>query len=177
MTDERAYSNLNFYSKSPDRQNKSGNKIKLPEKETKLSPLLGKYLAGSSYDVIFFHPTEWKDGKNTKIKSFLPLLVNDNGEIVSFSHFVDNGLILVFPDIKNKGTFLSELLTIYLPEIYPELFPFHGQFGWLTNGEYLLPGELALFEAKTNLDEKYQKDLASLGKMIEENKKKLGLSA
>lgn len=172
VTLERAYSNLNFYNESPNRQNKSGNKIKLPGKETKLSPLLVKYLNGSRYHVIFFHPTEWKDGKNTKIKSFLPLLVNDNGEIVSFSHFVDNGLILVFPDIKNKGTFLSELLNVYLPEIYPELFPFHGQFGWLTNGEYLLPGELALLEAKTNCEEKYQKDLASLEKMIEENKNK-----
>ncbi len=170
VTSEKEYSNLDFYSGLPSSKNKSGNKIKLPESETKLSPLLEKYLDGSTYNIVFSHPTEWKDGKNVKMKSFLPLLVNDNGEIISFSHFYDEGLILVFPDIKNKGKFLSDLLNVYLPEIYPELFPFHGQFGWLKSGEYLLPGENALIEAKKNLEEKYQKDIHDLDRLLSENR-------
>lgn len=170
ITGEYSYSNLDFYSEYPSRNLKSGKKLKLPEKETKLSPLLGKYISKSKYEMTFYHPTKWNGGKNDKIDSFIPLLENENGEIVSFCHFVEKGIVFVFPLIEDKSSFLSELLNIYLPEISPELFPFHGQFGWLDTGEYLLPNEQELTSRKNDLEEQYLKDIQEIESQLYKNK-------
>lgn len=172
ITGEYSYSNLNFYSEYPGRNLKSGKKLKLPEKETKLSPLLGKYIDKSKYEMIFYHPTRWNGGKNDKIDTFIPLIENENGEIVSFCHFVEKGLIFVFPLIEDKSSFLAELLNIYLPEISPQLFPYHGQFGWLDTGEYLLPNEQQLFDHKIKIEEQYISDIQKVEQQLIENKTK-----
>lgn len=171
ITGEYSYSNLDFYSEYPSRNLKSGKKLKLSEKETKLSPLLGKYIAKSKYEMTFYHPTKWNGGKNDKIETFIPLLENENGEIVSFCHFVEKGIVFVFPLIEDKGSFLSELLNIYLPEISPQLFPFHGQFGWLDTGEYPLPNEQELISRKNEFEEQYVKDIQEIENKLSENKR------
>lgn len=170
ITNELTLSNLIFYTEYPTRHIKTGKKIKLPEKKTKLSFLLGKYLEKSRYEMIFYHPTSWIDGKNQKANNFIPLLENENGEIVSFYHSIGKGNVFVFPHIEDKSSFLSELLTDYLPEIFPTLFPFHGQFRWLDSDDYLLPNEKNLLDKKVKIENQYKLDLQTIDNEIKKNK-------
>lgn len=162
-----SYSNLNFYSSVASRSERHGNKSIVAE-DNKISPILGKYLDGIEYSNIFHHPTKWEDGKSQKIEEFIPLLFNDRGEIISYAHWVRDCFILVFPDMKEKSQFISDLFKIYLPDIMPDIFPYHGEFGWLENGEYLLPNEGLLLKQKNELSIEYKKNLENIEKQIEE---------
>lgn len=159
VTGTHSYSNFTFYNDFPPHQERHGKKAAIPEGGSKLSPLFEKHLNGIEYSTIFFHPIEWKDNKNSKIENFISLLLNERNEILSYAHFVNKSLVLVFPNIKEKVSFVSDLFKTYLPDIMPDIFPFHGEFGWLENGEYLLPGEPELLMQRKEIEEKYLKDI------------------
>jgi len=174
VTDMNLYSNSTFYNGFPGCSSRHGRKVKTPEKGSKLAPLFNKHVDGIEYQSTFYHPNIWKDGKNQKDNNFIPLLLNERDEIISYAHFRDDSLVLVLPDIDDKSSFVSSLFKTYLPEIMPDIFPFHGEFGWLENGDYLLPGESELLQQKADIEEKYIKDIAenneSMKKLKEENK-------
>ncbi|KRG32602.1 MULTISPECIES: hypothetical protein [unclassified Psychrobacter] len=163
------FSNTAFYSDFPDCYNKTGKKMKSPNKEAILTPLLLKYADNSSYELTFSHPTYWnsKEGRQMKYDNFIPLLLNNDNEIISFCHVHTEGTVLVFPCINNKELFLLELFNNHLSELFPNLFPFHGQFGWLDNGDYPLPGEVKLFDKRKDIEKKYIKDVEANVKAIE----------
>ena len=96
----------------------------------------------------------------------MPLLLNEREEIISYAHFIEKSTVLVFPDIKEKAEFVNELFKTYLPEIIPNIFPFHGEFGWLNNGEYLLPEEAELLLQKKEIEEKYINDINNIEESI-----------
>ena len=169
ITGKGSYSNLNFYGGVASSTKKHGHKSAIT-KANKISPIFEKYLNGIEYSNVFSHPTIWKDGKNQKSEDFIPLLLNDRGEITSYAHFVHNCLVLVFPDINEKSQFISELFKTYLPDIMPDIFPYHGEFGWLDNGEYLLPHEGELLQQKLDLDVEYNKNLQNIEQQIEETR-------
>ncbi|MCZ2722646.1 hypothetical protein O1D97_13765 [Marinomonas sp. 15G1-11] len=157
ITKQHELTNTCFYDGFPYCYNKSGLKMKAPEKETKLTPLLLKYSKDAAYEIAFHHPTHWDNRKQEKDNNFIPLLVNNDDEIISFYHAHSKGAVLVFPDIKDKKGFLLELFNNHLSEMFPNIFPFHGQFGWLDNGDYLLPGEAKLIEERTEIEKQYSK--------------------
>lgn len=159
VTESHSYSNLTFYNDFPPHQERHGKKAAIPEGGSKLSPLFEKHLNGIEYSTIFFHPTVWKDNKQSKVENFIPLLLNERKEILSYAHFVNKSLVLVFPNIKEKASFVSNLFKTYLPDIMPDIFPFHGEFSWLENGEYLLPGESELLLQRKEIEENYLKDI------------------
>jgi len=161
------FSDFDFYAKFPRRISRHGRKVRIPENETKLSPLLTKHLNNILFETVFFHPVTWRDGGSKKIENFYPLLINEREEIVSYAHFVGQCTVLVFPNIEDKSSFVSELFKAYLPQIAPDIFPFHGEFKWLASGDYLLPGEELLHLNRSRIDEKYQHD-------ITDNDRKLG---
>lgn len=160
ITGREELSGFRFYQDLPGYKSRSGRKVKLPEKDSKLSPIFRKYLDGIAYETIFYHPTVWRDNKSQLSDKFIPLLLNERDEIVSYSHFIEKSIVLVFPDIADKPSFVSELFKTYLPEIVPEIFPFHGEFQWLGDGNYPLPGEKQLLRDRALLEEKYKKNIA-----------------
>lgn len=164
------YSNTMYYDEFPYCTNKTGKQFKLPEKVTKLNSLLDKHINTSSYDLVFSHPTHWNGNKQEKDSAFVPLLLNKDDEIVSFFHGIGKGGVFVFPKIKNKLEFIEELFINYLPEIYPNIFPFNALFGWLDNGDYMLPNENQLRLRKSEIESKYQVDIQQINEAIEENK-------
>lgn len=166
VTSNNSYSNFNFYNNNATHSNKYGKKSILPNKKSKLSPLLEKHLSGIEYGTIFFHPQTWENGKYKKNEDFMPLLLNEREEIISYAHFIEKSTVLVFPDIKEKAEFVNELFKTYLPEIIPNIFPFHGEFGWLNNGEYLLPEEAELLLQKKEIEEKYINDINNIEESI-----------
>lgn len=155
------YSNFGYYENFPNYKCRSGTKVKLPETETKFSPLFQNYLDSINFKTIFYHPTEWIEGENQKNKDFIPLLLNERDEIVSYAHCIGESIVFVFPDIADKPNFVCELFKTYLPEVVPEIFPFHGEFKWLDDGNYPLPGERKLLQERAEIEEKFNKDMAA----------------
>ncbi|WP_374964349.1 hypothetical protein [Spongiibacter tropicus] len=166
ITGREELSSFRFYQNFPGYKSRSGRKVKLPEKESKLSPLFLKHLDNIHFETAYYHPTVWRDGKNQQADDFVPLLLNERDEIVSYAHFVEKSIVFVFPDMADKPSFVSELFKTYLPEIVPEIFPFHGEFKWLDDGDYPLPGEKQLLQDRSEFEEKYNRYIA-------ENEKKL----
>lgn len=166
VTAHYTYSNFNFYNNVAQHSNKYGKKVFVPKVKSKLSPLLEKHLDRIEYSTVFFHPEIWENKQYKKIENFIPLLLNEREEIISYTHFIEKSTILVFPDIKEKTEFVSELFKTYLPDIVPDIFPFHGEFGWLNNGEYLLPEEAELLLQKKEVEETYVKDINNIEESI-----------
>ncbi|GAB3097806.1 hypothetical protein G8770_15215 [Aestuariicella hydrocarbonica] len=160
ITGREKLSSFRFYQNLPGYKSRSGRKVKLPEKDSKLSPLFRKHLDSIDFETTFYHPTVWRDNKNQLSDNFAPLLLNERDEIVSYAHFIEKSIVFVFPDIADKPNFVSELFKTYLPEIVPEIFPFHGEFQWLDDGNYPLPGEKQLLRDRAVIEEKYNKDIA-----------------
>ena len=99
------------------------------DKEKEIKNCLSKYIANSSYKLVFTHL--W--GYDT------PLLTNEAGEIVAMMRFVDNKSIIFLPSIDDKKGFLLELFDKVLPE-HPDfkiLFPENGSFSWMSNPSYI----------------------------------------
>jgi hypothetical protein len=167
----RELNNTSFYNGFPYCFNKSGKKMKPPTRETKISSLLLKYASDSRYELAFHHPTHWdNNGKQVEDNNFIPLLLNNDSEIISFYHAHSNGAVLVFPCIKDKKSFLLELFNTQLSEIFPNLFPFNGQFGWLDNGDYPLPGEIELLDEREAIEKLYIAKVEENEKAIEDLK-------
>lgn len=148
--------NTCFYNDFPGSYNKFGNKFRLSENKTAISDFLFSNLDECTYELVFFHPKKWENGQSIEDSSFVPLLLNDSGDIVSYIHIYPEGAVLVFPQIKDKNKFLLELFNVYLTELFPKIFPFHGQFSWLDNGSYPLPGEIELREEREEIEKKYK---------------------
>ena len=166
ITGREKLSSFRFYQNLPSYKSRNGRKVKLPEKHSKLSPLFLKHLDNIDFETTFNHPTVWRDNKSQLSDNFIPLLLNERDEIVSYAHFIDKSIVLVFPDIADKPSFVSELFKTYLPEIAPEIFPFHGEFQWLDDGNYPLPGENKLLRDRAELEDKYNKDIAENEKAL-----------
>jgi hypothetical protein len=159
VTGRGLYSNHTFYGGFPGSNRRHGRKVVIPKKDSKLSPLFTKHIDGIEYRCIFSHPIVWKEKRHQKDDNFMPLLLNERDEILSYAHFNDESLVLVFPDIDDKPSFIASLFKTYLPDIMPDVFPFHGEFGWLESGDYLLPGESELLQEKDDIEEKYITDI------------------
>jgi len=173
ITGEETFSSLPFPLHFPGTKHKVGVRAKLPPDQSKLSPLLAKYTGDLKYEVTFTHPTTWHEGNRINDPNFVPLILNDNDEIISFAQAINKeSFIFVFPQIENKTQLLLELFNNYLPDIFPTLFPYHGQFGWLKSDEYLLPHEGELHAKKRQIEEKYKLDTAAVVGEIEENKER-----
>ncbi|WP_295449658.1 hypothetical protein [uncultured Thiodictyon sp.] len=170
ITNERELTSTCFYDGFPYCHNKTGRKVKSPDKATAITPLLLKHSSDTSYGLVFDHPTHWEDHKQVKDNDFIPLLINNDGEIISFYHAYKKGAVFVFPCINDKRSFLLELFNSYLSEIFPNLFPYHSQFGWLDNGDYLLPGEFKLIEEKRIIEKRYSSEMEKNRKAIEKIK-------
>jgi hypothetical protein len=160
ITGQEDLFNLDFYQNIPGYKPRTGKKVKTPDQENKLSPLLKKYLDNIYFETVFTHPNVWKDGASRKAENFIPLLLNERDEIVGYAHSIQSSIIFVFPDIADKPSFVSELFKTYLPEISPDVFPFHGEFKWRDEGDYPLPGEKEILQERERIEENFKRDIA-----------------
>ena len=124
------------------------------------------------YKATFYHPTKWVNNKRINSDSFMPLLLNNDEDIISYVELCNKQLIIVFPELECKGLFLKELLESILPDIMPQLFPDHQKGAWTKNKEYFLPNESDLFLEKEVLKKKYKDELHEIDIRIAQNKEK-----
>lgn len=165
--------NTCFYEGFPSCFNKMGKKFKLIDTLTSVTPILKKYINHFYYELVFYHPQRWnkQEHKQENDPSFIPLLLNDDSEVVSFYHdHGNNGGVFVFPQINNKEDFLVEFFNSYLAETFPNIFPYHGQFGWLDDGSYPLPRETEIRIQRENIEKQYLADISANDQKLAEIK-------
>ena len=152
-------------------KNKNGKCINTIPNNHVFDSFLKKYIDNMEYKMTFYHPTIWEKGEQIKIDSFIPLLLNNDGDIISYAEFNNKQLIFVFPELEYKGQFVKELLESVLPDIIPQLFPDHQKGAWTKENEYLLPNESNLKMEKETILQRQKIELNEINSRIEQNKK------
>jgi hypothetical protein len=141
--------------------NDSGRELK-PSGSGVLAELISKHAQGSRFRCTFRQ--EWK----TNNSNWFGLAESKYGTPVSVAIAVDNGPekpdggILIFPQVKNKAEFLSELLGEALPSAFPHLFPDIEGANWVHQDEYELAEVLDLQAQIRVIEERGQKEKRQL---------------
>lgn len=161
--DKFSGSTKDLYEGFPKCKNKVGRLLKAPDADSAYFTLVQKYFGDSHYQVVFEHPRHWnhEEYKEVEDEGFLPLVLNDSGEVVSYLHAIGEGLVLVFPPVEDKSAFILELFESYLPEHFPQVFPYSSQFSWLDRGDFPVPGELELLSNRQRIEEDYRSQVDS----------------
>ncbi|MGR3175758.1 MAG: hypothetical protein ACUZ8N_14335 [Candidatus Scalindua sp.] len=147
-----------------------GKEMKTLSMRNDLQVLLNKHIDSAVYNQTFNHPTSLENNKRVKDKKFFPLLVNQNEDIISYYNDSNHFDLLILPQFKNKGVFLSEFLKVIAPSISPELFPFSTQYLWKKDKEYWLPNEGKLELERKKVEKKYEQELEIIDKKTTQNK-------
>lgn len=151
-------STQDLYEEFPKCQSKVGRRLCASESETVLFLLIKKYFGDSQYGIVFEHPQRWNGAlyRDENDEGFLPVALNDKGEIVSYLQIVNEGVIFLFPPMANTSGFLIELFESFLPEHFPQVFPFSSQFAWLDSGAFPVPGEAELLSNRLKIENDYK---------------------
>lgn len=152
----------------------SGDRVKLVN-EYRLSEILFSGLENQlSYSQTFFHPSIPKNGIHDTEPNphFIPLLLNEQGDIISYVYFEKKTCTFVLPQIENKVVLLERLFTNCLYRNFSELFPLQTKNTWLTKKEYELPEIVQLCEEKEEARQIYENTIEQKDKSIAEIRKK-----
>lgn len=152
----------------------SGDRVKLVN-EYRLSEILFSGLEDQlAYSQTFFHPSISKNGSYDTEPNphFIPLLLNEQGDIISYVYFEKKTCTFVLPQIENKVVLLERLFTNCLYRNFSELFPLQTKNTWLTKKEYELPEIVQLCEEKEEARQIYENTIDQKDKSIVEIRKK-----
>ena len=164
------YSIYGFLPEVPLDKDKQGKEVIICKDVGILQSLFDTYKDQITYKQTFYHPTEWKNGKQVLSTNYIPLLENINGDIVSSIYWTsDDSSVILFPQIKDKGRFLNDFLTNVAPSIFPKLFPNSTKANWKEEKDYWLPNHQKLLKQKGQIQEEYEKKLAQKEKEIATN--------
>lgn len=166
-----------FYDNFPDNNNLTGKdtEVIFPA-NSELRSLLERHNKEAVYSITFSHPTRYDSEKETRIKdeNFIPLMIGKPDKIIAYVEVRNENFTFVFPHIRQKELFLSDLLEKVLPEITPEIFPFSTQFAWIEFPEYRLPNEVDFQIEMKLVQEEFKEKLASIQEKINLNRKEFG---
>ena len=144
--------------------------------EDELSRILYKYNDSFRYLVTFDHPSRFdvELEKSVEREDFLPLIVNDNNEIVSFICQSEDDIIIVLPQTDRKREIVVQLFEEYFPKLRPEFFPESTKFLWLSDQKFALPNTNAFEERKQAAQSEYEAKVKRIDEEIQENNKQFG---
>ena len=127
--------------------------------------------AKMSYEQTFLHPTVWnEDLKKSELSAdFLPLLVNNNEEIVSYLYYDKEEFTMVLPQVSQKQALLKHIFNVLLYPHFSNYFPTIAEKQWINNASYLLPNIANLLHEKEELKQDYDKKIESIDKQIRNN--------
>lgn len=152
----------------------SGDRVKLV-KEYRLSEILFSGLEDQlRYSQTLYYPTISKNGSYDTEPNphFIPLLLNEQGDIISYVYFENNSCTFVLPQIENKVVLLERLFTNCLYRNFTELFPLQTKNTWQTKKEYELPEIVQLCQEKEEARQIYENTVEQKDKSIAEIRKK-----
>ncbi|MDJ1473760.1 hypothetical protein [Xanthocytophaga flava] len=167
--DIETYDIYSFYDNIPLADANYGKDVSICEMPDDFYSLLEKYKRNITYDQTFYHPKTLEGSKYIKDQNFFPLIRNINDEIVSYIQFHEKGNLILFPQIKDKSSFLLEFLSKIAPSIFPNLFPYSTSFAWKNETEYWLPKHAFFLKEKEDLQKEYEQKLEENRKKTEHN--------
>lgn len=127
--------------------------------------LFSNFIHELEYHQTFFYPK-----KLPLSCSFVPLLQNKQGKIISYVYKSEHEVTIILPQMKSKKEFLKILFNDYLYKEYSECFPFIKQCSWKNQECYYLPGHKSLEEKKKEIVSKYEREISEIDIRIEDNK-------
>lgn len=153
---------------------RTGKEVTVCNVRDDLFAFLTKHCKDLTYEQTFYHPAKWNSEgiKQVPDSSVVPLLKNINNEIVSYAKIDEHLVTFVFPNIKDKASFLQEFFKSIAPSLLPELFPYSTQFKWKESPEYFLPNHSNLLNEKDVAAENYKKQSEEIENRISENHNK-----
>lgn len=163
------YQNLADFTQKP----LSGDRVSLVD-DCQLSEILFAGLEDQiSYSQTFRHPTFFTNESHepTKDRNFVPLLTNEQGDIISYVYFEKKTISFVLPQIEDKVVLLERLFTNCLYRNFSDLFPLQTKNSWLAKQEYELPKVITLNNEKKKARQVYEDTIAQKNKAIAEIKK------
>ncbi len=148
-----------------------GNQVKLCDNQFS-ERLFGSFLNDIRYNVIIDEPITYENNERILDKRFTPLLKTSSDAIVSFLWVSENEITIALPQTTRKKDLLQrvfeELLFKYLSDYFPEV----EESSWLKKSDYYVPGQINLLLKKAEIQQKYEDDIATIDKQIDENQKK-----
>lgn len=126
--------------------------------------ILTKYLDSFVYNRVFYCDEEKR----------CPLLVNDDGEVVSFFEINKNQYSVFLPEMINpdkKGELIRDLINNVFVDLIPELFSAVRNKKWLEDDRFKSKEELLLIQEINYLELEFQKQKEAIKKKIEVVKK------
>jgi len=130
--------------------------------------LLNEHLANGSYRCTFEYGWDW-NADDTKI-----IAVNKYGEAVALVHFHQKGIILIFPQINDKASFLLKLIEEILPQVSPGLFPTLEVGRWIHMNAYELPRVLELETQKLEIEKRAKEKIEELSRDVRKEREQFG---
>jgi len=127
--------------------------------------------AKMSYEQTFIHPIVWNEEhqKSELSADFLPLLVNNNEEIVSYLYYDKENFEMVLPQVSQKQALLEHIFNVLLYKHFSNYFPTILEKQWINNASYLLPNIANLLQEKEELKQDYDKKIETIDKQIHNN--------
>ena len=117
------------------------------------------------YNVVFDLPTKWDETSQKSINdpNFVPLLKNQDGEVVSYIGYSKNsGYELLIPLCEKKDELIEKLVSSVLPEILSDFFPESKEFEWIKEQEFLPKEILEIEKERTLIQEEYKSKIEAL---------------
>ena len=145
-------SNSNYeYLKDFSASSLDGTKVKLCNNQLS-SMLFNFFLDNISYKQTYQTPYEWDNNNRVDDKRFLPLLENQNGDIISYAWISDDDITFMFPqmDKETKIDFLDRFFNDFLYKHFSDYFPTIKANAWTTNKNYYLPNHEAIIHKKVD---------------------------
>ncbi|SDJ48150.1 hypothetical protein SAMN04487898_10346 [Pedobacter sp. ok626] len=173
MSETEHTANLySFISDLPRHENLHGEVLKVPEQDGELFNLMKKHVGEANYHIVFHLPEIYQDQKYISNPAFVPLLLTGKRQVASFYTIHQDSGVFFFPDIKEKGAFLTSFLKDVAPIYLPKLFPEMVKDKWLEEAMYRLPNQDRLFAEKEKLKQDFQKALKDKELEIKGNEEK-----
>lgn len=141
--------------------NKSGKRINV--ENNALANLI--YTYAKAYKVIFNLPQKWDSAIRGHVdnENYIPLLRNQEGEIISYIGYTKNvGYEIVLPICDKKEELIYKLISQLLPEIIPGYFPESRKFEWINSHEFLPQEIIECEEKKKKLQIEFNAEMAKI---------------
>lgn len=143
-------------------EEKYGRRVKLGEAGIS-RVLFENRLNSTRYYRVFVQPTRLKDNERVPNDDFIPLLVNEDGEWVSYLNYHSDAFIqVVLPQVDDKAALLKDLFENVLLKFFSDFFPDIEAHNWIHHDTYQLTDEL---EIQRRIDDKrreYESEISQL---------------
>jgi HPt (histidine-containing phosphotransfer) domain-containing protein len=143
-----------------------GSTIRFPQelpKDWLITSLLSEHLDQATYSCTFsldtWFPNEW-----------IPLLKNKYGSDIAGIITLSKGWVILLPNLKDKVNFTTKLITQFLPNLAPALFPEQEHLSWVNNIKYCLPQVNQFQQQIVKVQEQASLKIAELEQEIENQK-------